>query len=395
MKSYNLKQLKKTNQTLQGGCPQIEKDGKSGRPRDAQSLQLLTKPKYKNKIMSNDPTSNLQRPTSNSAITLIALIITIIVLLILSGVTLSMVMGESGIFGKANWAKFVTEFRNVEEAEHLYELNNQLDESKEQTKNNYAITQTTIEATGTLKDTIIENEGDENPQLYIIDLSKLNLAEIKNEYVINVNSGKIYRKEGFSYNNKIYHTPDSGSNEENVENNKTLGYVEDGLKVLYDGKQNTKDGHNNESTTWENLIEDEEIKNSMDGKLQNVNFTTESGWTENSLILDGIDDWVKMGYFYKENMTIEICAKPLDVSVAKNQFYIANVQNGGIGIKKIPNGSNNGQIYTSQYDFISNKKDIKLNQIYSMSTGISNERIYFNENDNYVELANSKNLRKA
>ena len=35
-------------------------------------------------------------------------------------------------------------------------------------KNNYAITQTTIEATGTLKDTIIENEEDENPQLYII-----------------------------------------------------------------------------------------------------------------------------------------------------------------------------------------------------------------------------------
>lgn len=351
--------------------------------------------KIYNKIKSNILASNLEPPTSNTAITLIALIITIIVLLILSGVTLSMVMGESGIFGKANWTKFVTEFRNVEEAEHLYELNNQLDESKEQTKNNYAITQTTIEATGTLKDTIIENEGDENPQLYIIDLSKLNLAEIKNEYVINVNSGKIYRKEGFSYNNKIYHTPDSGSNEENVENNKTLGYVEDGLKVLYDGKQNTKDGHNNESTTWENLIEDEEIKNSMDGKLQNVNFTTESGWTENSLILDGIDDWVKMGYFYKENMTIEICAKPLDVSVAKNQFYIANVQNGGIGIKKIPNGSNNGQIYTSQYDFISNNKDIKLNQIYSMSTGISNERIYFNENDNYVESANSKNLRKA
>ena len=148
-----------------------------------------------NKIMSNIS-------TTNSAITLIALIITIIVLLILSGVTLSMVMGESGIFGKANWTKFVTEFRNIEEAEHLYELNNQLDESKEQTKNNYAITQTTIEATGTLKDTIIENEGDGNPQLYIIDLSKLNLAEIKNEYVINVNSGKIYRKEGQAWSKR-------------------------------------------------------------------------------------------------------------------------------------------------------------------------------------------------
>ena len=40
----------------------------------------------------------------NSAITLIALIITIIVLLILAGVTLNMVMGDSGIFSKANVA---------------------------------------------------------------------------------------------------------------------------------------------------------------------------------------------------------------------------------------------------------------------------------------------------
>ncbi len=38
----------------------------------------------------------------NFGITLIALIITIIILLILAGVTLSMVMGDSGIFSKAN-----------------------------------------------------------------------------------------------------------------------------------------------------------------------------------------------------------------------------------------------------------------------------------------------------
>ena len=75
--------------------------------------------KIYNKVKSNILASNLEHPTSNTAITLIALIITIIVLLILSGVTLSMVMGESGIFGNANWTKFVTEFSNVEEAEHL------------------------------------------------------------------------------------------------------------------------------------------------------------------------------------------------------------------------------------------------------------------------------------
>ena len=63
------------------------------------------KRKFVNKFMSDNPTSNLKIPTSNSAITLIALIITIIVLLILAGVTLNIVMGESGLFGKANKAK--------------------------------------------------------------------------------------------------------------------------------------------------------------------------------------------------------------------------------------------------------------------------------------------------
>ena len=73
----------------------------------------LKKKKYTNKLMSNNQTSNIKFPTSNTAITLIALIITIIVLLILAGVTLSMVMGESGIFGKANNASEQTKISNT------------------------------------------------------------------------------------------------------------------------------------------------------------------------------------------------------------------------------------------------------------------------------------------
>ena len=44
----------------------------------------------------------------NKGVTLVALVITIIVLLILAGVTLSMVMGDSGIFSKANKASTET-----------------------------------------------------------------------------------------------------------------------------------------------------------------------------------------------------------------------------------------------------------------------------------------------
>ena len=77
----------------------------------------------KEKLKSNVPTSNIKFPTSNSAITLVALVITIIVLLILAGVTLNMVMGDSGIFGKANNAKEKTAYANAQEKIKLAVMN--------------------------------------------------------------------------------------------------------------------------------------------------------------------------------------------------------------------------------------------------------------------------------
>ena len=71
----------------------------------AKNVETKNDIKIFGKIKSNNLTSNFQRPTSNSAITLIALIITIIVLLILAGVTLNMVIGENGILEKANISK--------------------------------------------------------------------------------------------------------------------------------------------------------------------------------------------------------------------------------------------------------------------------------------------------
>lgn len=59
---------------------------------------------------------------SNYAITLIALIITIIVLLILAGVTLNMLMGENGIIKKAQLAKEKTNEAQSEEEKNLKNL---------------------------------------------------------------------------------------------------------------------------------------------------------------------------------------------------------------------------------------------------------------------------------
>ncbi len=65
-----------------------------------------------NKLMKNNP-------TSNTAITLVALVITIIVLLILAGVTLNLLIGENGIFAKANLAKEETNKKTATEKINL------------------------------------------------------------------------------------------------------------------------------------------------------------------------------------------------------------------------------------------------------------------------------------
>ncbi len=54
-----------------------------------------------------------------NGVTLVALVITIIVLLILAGVTLAMVMGDSGIFTKANSAAKETRISSARDAVRL------------------------------------------------------------------------------------------------------------------------------------------------------------------------------------------------------------------------------------------------------------------------------------
>ena len=124
-----------------GGALNNHKNKKEGRDifKNASKCSAKTKNKYTNKITSNNLTSNIQRPTSNSAITLIALIITIIVLLILAGVTLNMVMGENGIIKKAQLAKSKTEEAQQKEENELENLNKQINDKNSNNPGNLEI----------------------------------------------------------------------------------------------------------------------------------------------------------------------------------------------------------------------------------------------------------------
>lgn len=157
-------------------------------------------------------------------------------------------------------------------------------------------------------------------------------------------------------------------------------YVQDGLVCWYDGIYNTVSGHNKNATVWQDLT-----GNNNNGTLKNINNTDDSGWTSNSLILDGIDDWVQMTQIpaSEDGITVEIVAKVLDVSEGSQENYICNYESGGIGITQ-----NLGKIresaYIEKYVGFYDEKNIKISQIYSMSTGVDkkNETMYSSINNN-------------
>lgn len=62
-----------------------------------------------------------------SGITIVALVVTIIVLIILAGISISLLLGENGIVTKAKQAKENTELAKTEEERQLNELYEQLD----------------------------------------------------------------------------------------------------------------------------------------------------------------------------------------------------------------------------------------------------------------------------
>ena len=66
---------------------------------------------------------------TQKGITLIALVITIIVLLILAGVSIAMLTGENGILTQANKAALETRGASVEEAKDIWEANKAMDDS--------------------------------------------------------------------------------------------------------------------------------------------------------------------------------------------------------------------------------------------------------------------------
>lgn len=289
----------------------------------------------------------MKKNIRNKGITLIALVITIIILLILAGISIQAIINNNLIQN----ATTATEIYNKEQAkEKLIRTLNSLAISKYRDKNY-------------------------NDKEYIDNQIKKDGMSIDSDDIVTVNKYKfkIDRE-------KLEIIEEAGKEELSDFEKLQSSYVQDGLVCWYDGIYNTVSGHDKNATVWQDLT-----GNNNNGTLKNINNTDDSGWTSNSLILDGIDDWVQMTQIpaSEDGITVEIVAKVLDVSEGSQENYICNYESGGIGITQ-----NLGKIresaYIEKYVGFYDEKNIKISQIYSMSTGVDkkNETMYSSINNN-------------
>ena len=139
-----------------------------------ENIQKINIKNYRSKMVAKRIKEN------NRGITLIALVITIVVLLILAGVSLAMLTGENGILSNASLAKISTEFASYKEELELYKTNKLL-ENNNFDEESLIAGQNTItyegkpeEETGNIK-TVIQSLADKYLKKFIIIKGKLYL----------------------------------------------------------------------------------------------------------------------------------------------------------------------------------------------------------------------------
>ena len=205
-------------------------------------------------------------------ITLIVLVITIIVLLILAGVSIAMLTGENGILTQARKAKDVTEIASEEEYIRLIITEEEITKYKigEELKE---VEFNTIEDTKSIIDS--ETGTTYANGWYYLKPEDVGDYELKNSYIINYETGEFVKY-------------DEGKHR--IVTNELL-CIKDGLVYSADPKNMTT------SNSWGDAI------------LHNFNEGDEnSGWSENVLMFDGIDDGieVKDNSDYSKGITLEI-----------------------------------------------------------------------------------------
>lgn len=213
-----------------------------------------------------------QNLNKTKGVTLIVLVVTIVVLLILAGVSIVMLTNGNGIINNARKAKDLTEISSEEE----YILLTMLDEELTKIKIGQELKDMNFNTTEDIECVMDKETGIRYGwNWYLIRPEDIKDYELKNSYIVN------YETEEYIRFDKNKHTL--------LTNN--LLCIKDGLVYSADPKNMAN------SESWGDAI----LHNFIKGDAN-------SGWSENALMFDGVDDGieVKDNADYSKGITLEI-----------------------------------------------------------------------------------------
>ena len=229
----------------------------------------------------------------DKGITLISLVVTIIILIILAGVSINLLMSENGIINKAKEAKEKYELEKIREEIEL------------------AIT-----------DIKIENADKEFNMKTVINSLPQKLSDVTWNEEVDENTEepygyyKIYEFLINKYYKAIILGVDDSVQEDEKDEIQIDEYVQSGLQVYLDAKE--------KNTIENNIWKD------ISGKQNNAIL---NGCTvgENKVTFDGVDDWANLGEQNFGNVTLEVI---FDVNEFQNALtcILGNYEAGGYGI---------------------------------------------------------------
>lgn len=157
-------------------------------------------------------------------------------------------------------------------------------------------------------------------------------------------------------------------------------YVKNGLILHLDGINNTGNGHSSISTVWSDL------SGNNNGILKSFNNTQDSGWLDNCLLFDGIDDYVDLGNLNYNNLTVEIVMKFKTLPTGGNGYFllIGNFQAAGYGIEYVTaNKYPVFKVYSNEnkdYVSIGANQIFEANKMYSISGSFSGKTLSISTN---------------
>ena len=298
---------------------------------------------------------------------MISLVVTIIVLIILAGVSLNAVIGENGIITIAKEQKNAMDESARQEANEMAMLQEELNNKLTNEEGIIPIfTSEQLLKIGTGEKVVI------NGIEYTLEKGKNYVLQNDIEYTGNYDEIADMIKNGeINFNgqsHKIVVTVETGIKEYYTEDSKYYiatnqnGYVVRGLELYYDGIDNTGNGiHSNLATVWKDLS-----GNGNDGVLHNFGTSAISGWNNTYLSLDGVNDWVNCGVLNYENVTLEATYQFNSNSI-EWMAVLGNWQDGGNGLLLAGN-TGGGEIYNgSAYHTIDAKDSIDKKKIITHS----------------------------